>query len=115
MGFGDEPHLLDAGPLTGQDDAADRFETHILVAANVTISHFDLLHAKLNSFGREDSSRARVYALTYPVSKLFAPKNGIGGVWSASDFELSAPAATYRAAIAKAHGAGDRIAGAANN
>src|SRR3954452_1301519 len=35
MRFGDEPHFLDAGPLTGQDDAADRFETHILVAANM--------------------------------------------------------------------------------
>jgi hypothetical protein len=78
----------------------------ILVGANVTISHFDLLHAKLNSFGKDDSHRARVYALTYPISKLFAPKNGIG-LLSASDFERSAPAAVYRAAIAKANGAGD--------
>lgn len=84
-----------------------------LVAVNVTISHFDLLHAKLITFGKDDPSRARVYAMTYPVSKLYPPING-PGVWggSAADFERSRIAATYRAAIAKANGAGDRASAA---
>jgi hypothetical protein len=77
-----------------------------LVAANVTISHLDLLQGKLTSFGLDDSSRARVYAMTYPVSKLFPPQYG-SAFGTASNFERSAPAAIYRAAIAKTNGAGN--------
>ena len=71
-----------------------------LVAANVAISRYDLLHAKLVNFSGDDPSRARVYEMTYPVSTLFPPVRG-AGFMSASDFERSPLAASYRAAIAK--------------
>jgi hypothetical protein len=86
----------------------------ILLAANVATSHFDLLNAKLRSFGMDDASRARVYAMTYPVSKLFPPKSG-SGVLSASDFEDSELASTFRAEMTKASGAGRTASSAANN
>ena len=85
-----------------------------LVAANVAISHYDLLHAKLVNFSGDDPSRARVYEMTYPVSTLFPPVRG-AGFMSASDFERSPLAASYRAAIAKARDAGARPPGAPNN
>jgi hypothetical protein len=44
----------------------------ILLAANIGISHLDLLQAKFSSFALGPTSRERVYKMTYPVSALFA-------------------------------------------